>query len=218
MARPRSTGLTSVHTRILRAIGRTLASGFPPSVAELADSLKLAGVTSLMPTLRIMERNGFVTISGGGERGRRRAVNLNARGKAALSIGGLPVLGRVPAGPLTEPLNQCEVVLDEHELLPHRPGDFLLVVDGDSMIGDGIMPGDKVLLRPHVQVREREIAAVQVGDDYRATLKHVHFGPGRTKVTLAASNPKYSPMVVASADLRVAGVYRGLVRSAITRE
>jgi repressor LexA len=88
----------------------------------------------------------------------------------------------------------------------------LLVVDGDSMIGDGIMPGDKVLLRPDVQVKEREIAAVQVGDDYRATLKHVHFGPGRNKLTLAASNPKYSPIIVAAAEVRVAGVYRGLVR------
>ena len=212
MARPRSFVPTPAHSRILRAISRGLASGFPPSVKDLADSLGLAGVTSVMPTLRIMERNGFVNISGGGERGKRRAVILTARGKAALSIGGLPVLGTVPAGPMREALSQCDTVIDEGDLLRHRPGDFLLVVDGDSMIGDGIMPGDKVLLRPDVQVKEREIAAVQVGDDYRATLKHVHFGPGRSKLTLAASNPKYRPIIVASAEVRVAGVYRGLVR------
>lgn len=212
MARPRSSVPTPAHSRILRAIARGLAGGFPPSVKDLADSLGLAGVTSVMPTLRIMERNGFVNISGGGERGRRRAVILTARGKAALSIGGLPVLGTVPAGPMREVLSQCDTVIDEGDLLRHRPGDFLLVVDGDSMVGDGIMPGDKVLLRPDVQVKEREIAAVQVGDDYRATLKHVHFGPGRSKLTLAASNPKYSPIIVASAEVRVAGVYRGLVR------
>jgi repressor LexA len=212
MARPRLSTLTPTHRRILQTVSRFLAGGFPPSVTEVADSLGLAGVTSLMPTLKIMARNGFVQISGGGERGKRRSVTLTARGKAALSLGGLPVLGRVPAGPLREHLSQCEEVLDETTLLPHQAGDFLLVVDGDSMIGDGIMPGDKVLLRPDVQVQEREIAAVQVGDDYRATLKHVHFGPGRSKLTLAASNPKYLPIIVASADVRVAGVYRGLVR------
>jgi len=215
MARPRSSGLTPAHLRVLLAISRALTSGFPPSVAELADALNLAGVTSVMPTLRIMERNGFVTISGGGERGKRRSVNLTARGKAALSLGGLPVLGTVPAGPLTETLSQCETVIDEHELLPHRPGDFLLIVEGDSMTGDGIMPGDKVLLRPGVDVKDREIAAVQIGDDYRATLKHVQFGPGRSKLTLAASNPRYRPVIVPSAEVRVAGVYRGLVRTAI---
>lgn len=218
MARPRSSILTVTHTRILRAISRELTNGFPPSVKDLADSLGLAGVTSLMPTLKIMERNGFVKTSGGGERGKRRVVGLTSRGKAALSIGGLPVLGVVPAGPMREALSQCETVLDERELLPHRPGDFLLVVDGDSMIGDGILPGDKVLLRPDVEVKDREIAAVQVGDDYRATLKHVHFGPGKTKVTLTASNAKYRPTIVGSAEVRVAGVYRGLVRNAATRQ
>jgi repressor LexA len=218
MARPRSSVLTPAHTRILRAISRKLASGFPPSVKELADSLGLAGVTSLMPTLRIMERNGFVNTSGGGERGKRRVVGLTPRGKATLSIGGLPVLGVVPAGPMREALSQCDTVLDESELLPHRPGDFLLIVDGDSMIGDGILPGDKVLLRPDVEVKDREIAAVQIGDDYEATLKHVHFGPGATKVTLTASNAKYRPTIVASAEVRVAGVYRGLVRNATTRQ
>ena len=81
MARPRSSGLTPAHLRVLGAISRALAGGFPPSVADLADSLNLAGVTSVVPTLRIMERNGFVTISGGGERGKRRSVNLTARGK-----------------------------------------------------------------------------------------------------------------------------------------
>jgi repressor LexA len=162
-----------------------------------------------------MQRNGFISISGGGQRGKRRSANLTARGKAALSIGGLPVLGRVPAGPLSEAINQCETVMDEHELLPHRAGDFLLVVDGDSLIGDGIMPGDKVLLRPDVEVRDREIAAVQIGDDYYATLKHVHFGPRKGQVTLTASNAKYKPQVISGSDVRVAGVFRGLVRSSV---
>lgn len=212
MARPRSSLLTPTHKKILLAISREVTNGFPPSAKELADSLGLAGVTSLMPTLRIMERNGFVKILGGGERGKRRVVGLTSRGKAAISMGGLPVLGVVPAGPMREAVSQCDTVLDEADLLPHKPGDFLLVVDGDSMTGDGIMPGDKVLLRPDVQVKEREIAAVQIGDDYRATLKHIHFGPGRSKITLAASNPKYSPMIVSASEVRVAGVYRGLVR------
>jgi repressor LexA len=109
-------------------------------------------------------------------------------------------------------LSQVEKILDEHELLPHRLGDFLLIVDGDSMIGDGILPGDKVLVRPNVEPVNGEIAAVQVGDDYRATLKHVRFRPGRGKITLEASNSSYRPVVVPARDVRIAGVYRGLVR------
>ena len=81
------------------------------------------------------------------------------------------------------------------------------------MIGDGILPGDKVLLRPNVQVQNGEIAAVHIGDEYLATLKHVYFGPGRAKATLKASNPSYHDIVVAMKDVKVAGVFRGLVRT-----
>ena len=152
-----------------------------------------------------------------GRRGKRRTVTLTARAKASLGIGGLPVLGAVPAGPLSENLSQAEAILDEQELLPHRPGDFLLIVDGDSMIGDGILHGDKVLIRPNTEPVNGEIAAVQVGNDYRATLKHVRFRPGRSKITLEASNSRYRPVVVPAGDVRIAGVYRGLIRDTSAR-
>ena len=122
------------------------------------------------------------------------------------------MLGCIPAGPLSEVFEHCEVI-EAYELLPHKLGDFLLIVHGDSMIGDGILPGDKVLLRPNVQVQNGEIAAVHIGDEYLATLKHVYFGPGQAKATLKASNPSYHDIVVAMKDIKVAGVFRGLVRT-----
>ncbi len=213
MARPRTSHLTSTHSRILNALAHCLEDHGHASIAELVAELGLAGDTSLTPTLKIMQRNGFINIHGGGERGRRRTITLTANGKAALGLGGLRVLGDIPAGPLAEALEQFETVIDCHELLPHKPGDFLLVVQGDSMIGDGILPGDKVLLRPNVQVRNGEIAAVHVGDEYLATLKHVKFGPGRGKVTLKASNPDYKDIIAPSKNVQVVGVYRGLVRT-----
>ena len=81
------------------------------------------------------------------------------------------------------------------------------------MTGDGILPNDKVLLRPNVPVRDREIAAVHIGDEYLATLKHVCFGRGRGKITLKASNPKYKDIIVPAEELKIAGVFRGLIRS-----
>jgi repressor LexA len=212
MARPLSAHLSPAQWRVLRSIERLLRKGFAPSIGEIVSALGMAGVTSLSPTLRIMERNGFVKIHGGGIRGKRRVVTLTGLGKAALGIGGLPVLATIQAGPLSENISQAETVLEETELLPHRPGDFLLIVEGDSMIGDSILPGDKVLLRPNIEVRDGEIAGVQCGDDYRATLKHVRFTPGRRKIILEASNPNFRPLTLSASDVRIAGVYRGLIR------
>ncbi len=177
---------------------------------DLVRELNLAGESSLAPTLRLMERNGYVTMQGGGAQGRSRLVRLTAKGRLALSLGGLPLLGSIPAGPLSEALAEPETVVDERELLPFRDGDFLLRVRGDSMTGDGILNGDKVLLRPEVDVRDGEIAAVLVGDAHEATLKRV-FRHGE-RVVLRASNPAYPDVMVQASQVKIAGVFRGLIR------
>jgi repressor LexA len=82
------------------------------------------------------------------------------------------------------------------------------------MIGDGILEGDKVLLRPNVQAENGEIAAVIVGDDHEATLKRVFFDERRSKIVLRASNPRYADRQVSPRSVRIAGVFRGLIRQA----
>jgi repressor LexA len=212
MARRQTSQLTSVHARCLEAIAYFVGKKGYATPRELVNRLGLAGVTSITRTLQIMKRNGFVEIHGGGTQGERRTISLTPQAKALVGIGGVPLLGSIPAGPLTETISGCNTVIDVSELLPHKPGDFLLAVDGDSMIGDGILPGDLVLLRPNILVNEGQIAAVHVGEEHLATLKHVHFAARNRKVTLRASNPAYEDMVVPVSSVKVAGVYKGLVR------
>lgn len=203
--------LTPTQRRIALAIARLHTSGRPAFVPDLIAALGLAGESSLSPTLRIMERNGFIEIHGGGSGRVHRVVRLTAKGELAIGAGGLPVLGSIPAGPLIEAISQAEEVVETGSLLRHRVGDFLLRVRGESMIGDGIHDGDLVLLRPEVNVEPGEIAAVHAGDHYESTLKHVHFERGR--VRLRASNPAFADIIVPASEWRgVAGVYRGLVR------
>ncbi len=217
MARPRSSTLTPAHLRVARALWAAEKGGFPALVSELVGALGLAGRTSLVPTLRIMQRNGFLTLRSGGP-GRDALVRLTPRGRLAVGGGGLPVWGSIRAGVLEEARAEPEAVWEEAaELLPHQPGDFLLKVEGDSMVGDGILEGDYVLLRPGVAVERGEIAAVQVGAESgegaggcEATLKRVY--PEGALLRLRAANPHYEDQLVPAAAVRVAGVYRGLLR------
>lgn len=213
MRRPLTSSLTRVHQRILEALVRVMENRGHCSVGDLVQALNLAGDSSLTATLKIMERNGYIQIHGGGKRGRRRTLCLTTQGRESLGLGGLRILGSIPAGPLSEVLDQCDTIVDIGELLPHKPRDFLLIVQGDSMIGDGILPNDKVLLRPQVSVKHREIAAVHVGEEYLATLKRVYFSPDGTRITLKASNIKHPDVVVPASAVKVAGVFRGLIRA-----
>lgn len=204
--------LTDAQRRIVRVVERMERDGEPAFVPDLVHSLGLAAESSITPTLRLLERNGVVSVHGGGSRGRSRVVRLTARARHGMGFGGLPLLGSIPAGPLSEALAEPEAVIDDRELLSYRDGDFLLRVRGDSMTGDGILDGDKVLLRPDVEVRSGEIAAVLVGEAHEATLKHVVFESKKRMITLRASNPAYPDRSVPAETVRIAGVFRGLIR------
>lgn len=209
----RSAVLSAVQRRIAGAILALEKRSEPAFVPELVRRLGYAAESSLTATLRRMERDGLVILRGGGAKGRARVALLTARARFALGAGGLPLLGSIPAGPLEEALTESEIV-EPAGLLPSREGDFLLRVRGDSMTGDGILPGDRVLLRPHVRAEQGEIAAVLVGDAQEATLKRVFLLPRTCEVLLRAANPKYPDRRVPAGEVRIAGVYRGLIRHA----
>lgn len=184
----------------------------PAFLPDLARVLNLAQQSSLTRSLQVMVRNGYLRLHGKPEGRQRRAqvVQLTAKARHALGIGGLPLLGSIPAGLVSEAVAQAEEMVEPGALLPWKPGDFLLRVRGDSMTGDGILDGDLVLLRPQGEVTQGAIAAACVGDEREATLKRVFFE--KDQVRLRASNPAYPDVMVPADVISFAGVFKGLIR------
>ena len=108
-----------------------------------------------------------------------------------------------------------------------------LRIEGDSMIGAGILDGDYAIVRRQETVEEGEIAAVLVGGE--ATLKRWHYFSGtderagdrpgsepndndsRTTVRLQAANEHFESLEITEEDRKevlVIGKYVGLVRGA----
>lgn len=211
---PRYQALTDRQTELLRHIGDILSSGRSPLTAELQALMKVSRESSLADLLLPLQRKGFVSVTGG-VRGRQRIIELTARAKVFLQVGA-PVVGRITAGPLREAICESEEVVENlSDAVGFRPGDFLLRVDGDSMVGDGIFDGDRVLLRPNQDVRLGEIAAVQIVEDaeqWETTLKRVYARPDDEDVELRPSNPNYQPLWVPREKVSIAGVFRGVLR------
>ena len=204
--------LSKRQNELLQLLAQQWQEGAVPAVSELARAMGLAGQSSVTPILEALRTKGYIEIRGG-VRGRQRVLTLTAKGKVQTQKPGLPLLGCITAGPLSEALQMADIFIDSLDLLlPYKPDDFLLKVSGDSMIGDGIFDGDRVLIRPNVPVSNGEIAAVHVGDEYCATLKHVYFRPDSNIIELRASNPKYAIIETAGEEVRIVGVFRGLVR------
>lgn len=237
MPRPTLAKLSATHHRILSTLLSRENAGEPNFISDLLAALHLKAESSLTPTLHRMTRLGVILLQGGGTKGRQRLVVPTDKGRllhestphsnpvrSVRSPRRLPLLGAIPAGPLAEVIARDDAEnVSVDGLLDARPGDFLLRIKGDSMTGDGILNEDLVLIRPSDPVRQGEIAAViatGAGSDWDATLKHLHWldrgrpvPPDRaTEVRLRASNPAYPDILLPPEGVRVAGVFRGLIR------
>ena len=190
--------LTQVRLQLLKHIQRlTRELGGPPSAAELARELKITEA-SVSLHLRALRELGYVERTG--VRGR-----LLLTEKALTLVGsGIPIYGQIAAGPpiLAEQTpDSATPSLDA--LLGVRDGDFLLTVQGNSMVGIGVIDGDYVLVRPASEVLNGEVAVVLVPGENTATLKRLfHFG---NQVTLQSENPDHPLMAFPASQVQVQG-------------
>ncbi len=214
--------LNAKRLRLLKRIADNQQNGDFPLVRELAQSLGYRGESSITRMLDALVTEGYLQKHGGGQQRLDRIYRVTPKALNLLSPppgspqprSAIPILGSIPAGPLGEAIQECHEFVEAGDILRVHNGDFFLRVTGRSMTGDGILPGDLVLLRPGVQVNNGEIAAVQIHGTTRteATLKHVHWQPGKQLVRLRASNPRYGETRVPMADVNIVGAYRGLLR------
>ena len=173
-------------------------TGALPDLADLARTLGMHYV-SLKQHLEALHKKGYLTFE---SRGRGRSPILALPANAT----GIPVLGSIPAGPLSEAISFAEGYLP----LAGLQGDhFALWVQGDSM-ADLIQDDDVVLFEKRLPYRSGEICAVRVQDS-DVTLKYLDdLGEGR--YVLRPHNPDYPAVETSAAELTIEGVYLGLLR------
>jgi repressor LexA len=100
-----------------------------------------------------------------------------------------------------------DVISFDEYLVAHPETSFLLSVTGDSMIGEGIMEKDLVIVESGREPKNGDIILAEVDGNW--TMKYFR-KKGKT-VTLEAANPKYPP-IIPQAELRIAGVITAVVR------
>ena len=196
--RPLSPRQHKVYDRLLEHHRR---HGGTPELSQLARSLGITYVT-LKQHLEALAGKGYLSFESRG-RGRSPVVTLPA------AATGVPLLGAIPAGPLSLALAHPEGYLPLPGLDERH---FALRVRGDSM-ADLIQEGDVVLLERALPERDGLVCAVRIEQD-DATLKYLErAGAGRLR--LRAHNPAYGEQEVDARDVAVDGVYRGLLRGEV---
>jgi repressor LexA len=227
--------LTDRQLEVLRFIAQQITDrGYPPTIREIGEALEIRSTNGVNDHLKALERKGYLTrdpvksraltptVAGRsaiGGRGRdtaqsnviSMAAHLASRPTKMVEI---PILGRVAAGqPILAQENVEDTVQVDAFLLGTTKKVYGLKVQGDSMIGDGILNGDFVFVKKQLHANEGEIVVALIGDE--ATVKRIYFEGNR--VRFQPSNPRMAPIYVSKEDYRetmilgvVVGVYRKL--------
>ncbi|MEN6320329.1 MAG: transcriptional repressor LexA [Syntrophaceae bacterium] len=120
----------------------------------------------------------------------------------------IPLVGSIQAGfPKSEEEVLCDTISLDEYLITRPETSFLLQVNGDSMIEEGIMPEDLVIIEKGRDPKNGDIVIAEVDGEW--TLKYFK-RDGKT-VVLEAANPKY-PVIRAKSELCVGGVVTAVIR------
>lgn len=215
-----------------------MGSGVCPSYQEIKDHFGLASFNSVQNYLKQLTNKGYVETSPHQKRSLRllhssralqdelarrapslaptpgpsRGPLLQARGEAL----SLPLMGRVAAGRPIERLTHEEFVEVPPVMVKKPDSTFLLQVEGDSMIDDGIWDGDLILVQSQSFAQNGDIIVATV--DQEATVKRFylrnapqgHFD--EMMVELRPSNPRLKSMWYSPHEVEIRGLVVGLIR------
>jgi repressor LexA len=176
--------------------------GVSPTLRELAGALGL-DPKSVAQHLDRLERKGFIS------RRPRESRNIRLEG-AARPARGLPLVGRIAAGPPGLAEENLEGRVEVEAFFGPKEEHFLLRVQGDSMKGAGIRDGDLVAVRSGGRVRDGDIAVAVVEGE--ATVKRL-YRQGKF-LKLEPESPGYETLIVnmESEEVRIVGPVKGLIR------
>lgn len=201
-------GLTTRQQEILDFIVVYIEKeGYPPSIREIGQQFEIGSLRGVTVHLDALEKKSYISRSNTPRSIKVVHPSYQPNDRVVM----VPLIGSIAAG---VPIIADEQVEDHlpvpRDLLRGSNDAFLLRVRGDSMIGDGILPRDLVIIRPQKTASQNELVAFLV--DGEATIKRFHRDSGG-RVMLVASNPAYDPIEVRpETHSEVIGKVIGLLR------
>ena len=198
--------LTARQQQIFDLIKANLEdTGYPPTRAEIAQSLGFRSANAAEDHLRALARKGVIEMIPGASRGIRVVEQFN----------GIPIVGRVAAG---EPI-LAEQNIEDYREIPsstfHPHADYFLRVQGQSMVDVGIMDGDLLAVHQQPTAENQQIVVARVDGD--VTVKRLKHTRSKHEIHLLPENRDYSPIIVdlRAQDFAIEGLAVGVVRVTI---
>lgn len=198
--------LTKRQKEILDYIDGFIADqGYAPSFEEIAAHFGYASLATVHEHLSNLERKGYIRKS----YNESRSIELVAPGHGAPTLE-LPLMGAVAAGLPIEAIPDTETVAVPPDMVRRQKENYVLRVEGNSMIEEQIRDGDYIVVQAQQNAEDGEMVVALVGGE-SATVKKLYREPGG-RIRLQPANPTMEPILVDARDVRIQGVVVGVIR------
>jgi repressor LexA len=178
------------------------ARGYAPTLDEIGRHFGLSSLATVHKHLLNLERKRRIRRVAN----HSRALELLPEPGIARAVQ-IPLVGRVAAGTPIEPVEVPETVTLPEELLG-RGETFALRVRGDSMVGEGILDGDLIVVESRPQAENGSTVVALVRGE--ATVKKLYRERGR--IRLVPANEKFAPIVARPSEVEIRGIVIAVLR------
>lgn len=181
--------------------------GYAPTLSEIAEAIGVSAVSTVHEHLAALERKNFLKKKPGIERSIELVEGAYKSGTTETPIE-LPVLGFIAAGSPLEPYTDPNLYIQVSPSMisPKKPA-YILQVKGTSMIDEGILDGDYVVIQHQSDAQNGDIVVALLPNGL-ATLKRIFFEKERIKLEPANSS---MPPIFAT-HVRIQGKVVGVIR------
>lgn len=197
--------ITAKQREILEFMkSQILEKGYPPSVREICEAVRLRSTSSVHAHLETLEKNGYIRR----DPTKPRAIEItdDEFGITRRDMVNIPIVGTVAAG---QPILATENIMDYFpvpvDMMPNKEL-FMLRVKGDSMVNMGIFEGDNLIVARQNTASNGEVVVALVEDS--ATVKRFYKEEGHYR--LQPENDEMDPIIVDQCE--VIGKVVGLIR------
>lgn len=181
--------------------------GYSPTLGEIADAMGVSSLATVHEHLQALIKKGVIKKFDGSVRG---IELLDQKISQALTGVELPILGFIAAGqPIMTYTDPDATISVSPALVSDKKRSYVLQVKGDSMIEDGILDGDFVIIEETNTARDSEIV-VALLDNGLATLKR--FYKEKDRIRLEPANATMQPIYASFGDVQIQGKCVGVIR------
>lgn len=180
-------------------------NGYSPTLQEIAEAIGVSSLATVHEHLNSMVKKKVIKKYEGAVRG----IEILDKKLGEITKGiELPVLGFIAAGSPIEPYTDPNATLHVAPgMLSGKRRAFVLQVKGDSMIEDGILDGDYVVVEEQKEANNGDIV-VALLENGMATLKR--FYKEATRVKLVPANSRMQPIY--ATNVKIQGKVVGIIR------